>query len=258
VAVDAQAIARTSRLIVAMGPHKPLRRAQWHQGVRAMLPGLPGAFVWGVVAGLAMINAGLSALQASVMAVVVYSGTAQMVALPLIMSGAAHSIIFVAVFLGGVRFLIYSAAMAHNVRRLRGWQRFHSAYLTIDAAAAMYLQRRANRHKPFAHRMTYLAGMNVTVWALWMLGLGLGIVGAAWLPSSTKFAYLGVLAMMVMLLPMLKTRPALVCTLVAGVVSLMAAQWPYKLGILAGVVAGVIAGVASSQVGNNQNKAQPT
>jgi predicted branched-subunit amino acid permease len=225
---------------------KPARRAAWRAGIRAMNSANSGAVAWGVIAGLTMMNSGLSLTQSLVMAVVVYSGTAQMVAMPLIVAGASHLVVFIAVFLAGVRFIIYSAAMSNNLRRLKPWQAMASSYQTIDGAAAVFLQRRADRKDRFVHRVSFLNGMNMAVWSFWMGGLAIGIFGAAWLPASPKFGYLGILAMFAMVVPMLKGRPAWACAVAAGLVSLMASPLPYRLGLLVAILAGIAAGVWAS------------
>jgi predicted branched-subunit amino acid permease len=200
-----------------------------------------------------MINAGLSVPQALVFALVVYSGTAQMVALPLIMANASIGIIAIAGFLAGVRFLIYSAAMAGNLRRLPILRSWRAAYLTVDAAAGVFLQRRDDRADRFTHRTTFLEAMNWTMWCFWMTGLVVGIIGAGWLPSSPKFSYLGVLAMFIMVIPMLKSRPFWLCAGAAAIVALLTFHWPYKLGLLAAIAAGISVGMWGQRASGAQS-----
>ena len=53
------------------------------EGLKAVSPGLIALGIWGVVTGVAMVKAGLTEFQAIVMSLLVYAGSAQLTALPL-------------------------------------------------------------------------------------------------------------------------------------------------------------------------------
>ena len=65
------------------------RRDRFLQGARWSGPGILGTFVWGIIAGVAMVQSGMSVGQAIGMMLLVFSGTAQLAALPLMVSGAS-------------------------------------------------------------------------------------------------------------------------------------------------------------------------
>ena len=97
---------------------------------------------------------------------------------------------------------------------------------------------------PDGTRLAFYAGVTWIVWLPWLAGMVAGIVLAAALPSSGRLAYLGILAMLALVAPMLRGAPAWAAALAAGTVGLAGAGWPWKLGLIAAVFAGLVAGLA--------------
>ena len=58
-------------------PHDPEKTA-FHEALRTSAPAMPGIFAWGVVAGMAMMQSGLTLWQALGMTLVVFAGSAQL------------------------------------------------------------------------------------------------------------------------------------------------------------------------------------
>lgn len=71
------------------------------------IPALIATVVWGFVTGVAMVKSGLSGLEATLMTLFVYAGSAQLTALPLIESHAPLWLIFTAGFIVNIRFIIF-------------------------------------------------------------------------------------------------------------------------------------------------------
>ena len=109
-----------------------------------------------------------------------------------------------------------------------------------DPGTAVYLDRRG-RERPFVNRLAFYAGVTWLVWPVWLAGSVLGIGLAAVLPGAGRLGYLGILAMLALVAPMLRGAPAWSAALAAGAVALIGAGWPWKLGLLAAVVAGLLA-----------------
>ena len=57
-----------------------MRRARFIEAAGLSIPGVVGTFVWGIIAGIAMIQSGMSVGQALGMTLIVFSGTAQLAA----------------------------------------------------------------------------------------------------------------------------------------------------------------------------------
>ena len=86
-----------------------------------------GIAAWGLVTGVAMVKSGLSVPVAALMTVLVYAGSAQLAALPLIVAGAPLWVVLATAFCVNLRFVIYSAHWRKYFGHLPRWQR-----LTLD------------------------------------------------------------------------------------------------------------------------------
>ncbi|MFN5354138.1 MAG: AzlC family ABC transporter permease, partial [Burkholderiaceae bacterium] len=93
-------------------------RSAFFDAVRASTQTMPGLFAWGVVTGAAMMQSGLSLWQSLLMAFVVYAGSAQLAALPLIAAGAPIWVIACTAFMVNLRFVIFSAVIGPHFQHL--------------------------------------------------------------------------------------------------------------------------------------------
>src|SRR5690606_23046549 len=87
------------------------RLAGFRAGVKAVGPALVATSTWGLVTGVAMVKSGLTESAALTMTLLVYAGSAQLTALPLIATGAPLWLIFAAGFIVNLRFVIFGAAL---------------------------------------------------------------------------------------------------------------------------------------------------
>lgn len=222
------------------------RRRRFVEGVRTSLTATLGTAIWGFVAGVAMVNAGLSVAQALAMTLLVYSGTMQLVALPLIAAGAPVALIVASAALSALRFVVYSAALAPDFGRLPARLRFAVGYLTVDSALAVWFaQRRHGR----AQRTAFYLGANVPVWPVWTGSSMAGIAFAGLLPASDKAGFVAVLALGALVGPMLRARPEIAGFAAAAVVAVLGHGLPWRMGLLGAIVAGVVAAMLATPRG---------
>jgi predicted branched-subunit amino acid permease len=229
-------------------PTKRLRRVAFKEGVNTVLVTVPGNFAWGFVVGLGMINLGLSVFQSSAFNLLVYSGSAQMVAMPLMAVKASLTLVFFASFMASIRFVLYSAAMAPALHHLPLKLRLFVSAFSIDAAIGLFLARRSlstSGQQSFPHRISFLMGMNTLIWSAWTSGVFAGIFAAGLLPSSPKFSYLGIVALFGIAIGMIRTRAAIACAVASAVVAVLAGSWPYQLGLLTAIIVGIATGFAA-------------
>ena len=76
-------------------------------------------------------------------------------------------------------------------------------------------------------------------WACWQICSFVGIFLGGLLPADSGLAFLASLALLTLLLPMLKGRPAWGCVATAAVVSVVLKPLPLNLGLLISVLVGV-------------------
>jgi len=216
----------------------PLRRREFARGVTDILPAMPGAVAWGVVTGVAMVKSGLALSWALAMSITAYAGSAQLAVLPLLKDASPLWLIGVTALITNLRFVIYSAA-------IRGWftdytrlRRVWLGYLSGDFVIVTFLNRVACEGT-FVHRDAYFFGMCITNWVLWNVASIVGIVGAAYIPTQWGLEFAGVLALLALVVPLCRERPALAGATSAAVVAVLGHAWPLRLGMIAAIMIGI-------------------
>ncbi len=100
-----------------------------------------GIAAWGLVTGVAMVKSGLSVPVAALMTVLVYAGSAQLAALPLIVAGAPLWVVLATAFCVNLRFVIYSAHWRKYFGHLPRWQRLTLTYFAADLNYVLFVRR---------------------------------------------------------------------------------------------------------------------
>lgn len=215
--------------------HEP----SWRAGLKDGTPPLFGIVAWGLVVGVAMVKSGLTVIQALGMTLLVFAGSAQLAALPLIAAAAPVWVIFLTAVVVNLRFVIFAALMAPHFSRLPLGRRFLLGFYTGDLTTALYLQRYPNE-KPETGKLSYLRGLLYPNWIAWQVGSIAGIFLGSAVPADWGLGFAGTLAIVCITVPMVATRPALAGALVAAVTAVLAHALPYKLGLLAAVIVGMV------------------
>src|SRR5450432_2194231 len=105
--------------------------SDFRAGFTEMLPACLGLIPFGMVCGVGAAAAGASWLAALGMSAIIFSGAAQVLAGQLVAAGAPLLVIVLTCFVLGLRFLMYSAAMAPYLRGLPSrWQQALAFLLT--------------------------------------------------------------------------------------------------------------------------------
>jgi predicted branched-subunit amino acid permease len=87
--------------------------------------------------------------------------------------------------------------------------------------------------------------MAVCSWLSWQVSSIAGILLASLIPDNWGLALAGTLALLPIMVSAIATRSTLVAVGVAGVVSLLAFDLPYRLALPLAVIAAIIAGSAA-------------
>lgn len=220
--------------------HHPL---SWRAGLTVGAPALFGIAAWGLVVGIAMVKTGLSVPQSLAMTLLVFAGSAQLAALPLIAAQAPIWIIFVSALVVNLRFIIFSALLAPHFKHLPWHKRFFLGYVTGDLSVALFLQRYPS-YAPELGKLSYLKGLLYSNWWAWQGGSIAGIFLGSAVPSAWGLGFAATLAIICITVPMVQNRAALCGVLVAAFVAVAGNGLPYKLGLLAAVIAGMASAMA--------------
>jgi 4-azaleucine resistance transporter AzlC len=223
-----------------VNPHAAARRAAFRSGQRAIIPSLFGAAAWGLVSGVAMVKGGLPVPWALLMSLLVYAGSAQLAALPLIVAGAPLWVIVATGLITNLRFVIYSAAIRPYFAHLPSRQRAALGFFMTDFTFTLFMRHAQEGRLP-EHRDAWFAGVCTNNWITWQVFAATGIVAASYVPSQWGLEFTGTLALVALVGPSLVTRPALFGAMVAAAVALLAHGLPFKLGLFCGALAGIAA-----------------
>ncbi|MFN7641320.1 MAG: AzlC family ABC transporter permease, partial [bacterium] len=97
----------------------------------------PGLAAWGMMTGVAMVKSGMSVVEAVAMTLLVYAGSSQLAAIPLIAAGAPVLVIWATAFCVNLRFVVFSAHLRPYLMHLpRRWRLF-AGYVTADLSYVM-------------------------------------------------------------------------------------------------------------------------
>ena len=218
------------------------RHPEFRRGASDLLAVAPGFAAWGLMTGVAMINSGMSGFEAVMMTMLVYAGSAQLAAIPLLVAGAPMWVILAAAFCVNLRFVVFSAHLRAYMMYLPRLERLVTGFLTTDLTYVMFVQRfPVPGEEPNSHlaEQAYLAGNNFVGWSNWCISSLIGIALANVVPISWGLGFAGILALLVITCSMAISRLRMVAAVVAGVVAVLAYGLPLKLNILIAIAAAV-------------------
>ena len=216
------------------------------EGFLAFLPLSIGLIPWALVTGVSMVSIGLTPLQAMGMNTLVFAGAAQLGTLPLLAAGAPVWLLVAAALAINLRFVIFSAAIANGFRGLAPRHRWLCGHLLTDGVFAVTLDKMM--HVDSAEwRFGYFLAPSLWSWLLWQTFALLGIFTAGSIPKTWSLEFMATIALMVLLIPMAKTRPMLVAALTGGATAVALNGLPLRLGLFVGILAGILAGFAAER-----------
>jgi len=217
------------------------RRAAFRLGQRAILHSLPGSAAWGVVSGVAMVKGGLAVPWAIMMSLLVYAGSAQLAALPLIVAGAPLWVIVATGLITNLRFVIYSAALRPFFVNESTGKRAALGFFMTDFTFTVFMRAAQDGSLPARDQDAWFAGVCTNNWLTWQVCAISGIVAASYVPTQWGLEFTGTLALVALVGPSLNARPALIGGVIAGVIALLAHGLPFKLGLFCAALAGITA-----------------
>jgi predicted branched-subunit amino acid permease len=223
-----------------------LKHEHVRRGATDMMPMGPGIAAWGLVTGIAMVKSGLSAPLALWMSLVVYSGSAQLATLPLLVSGAPIGVVWATALCVNLRFVIYSASWRGYFGHLPRLRRLALTYFAADLNMIVF-QRAYPKAVAQSGQVPYFLGGALGLWFVWQASSVAGIALAHLIPTHWGLGFAGTLAMLGLVYGLLADRGSWIAAVVAGVAAVSAFGLPLKLNILIAIAAAVAAGVLSEQ-----------
>ena len=114
---------------------------EFRVGMRDMLAIAPGTAAWGLMTGVAMVKSGLSTVESLLMATLVFAGSAQLAAIPLIAASAPIWVILATALCVNLRFVVFSAHLRPYMMHLPLAKRLASGYFTADLSYVLFTRR---------------------------------------------------------------------------------------------------------------------
>jgi predicted branched-subunit amino acid permease len=213
-------------------------------GFTDMLPPAAALTPFGVVCGIGAGAAGADWFTALAMSAIMFSGAAQVLSAQLLAADAPFAVIVLTCFVAGLRFLMYSAAMAPYLRDLPpAWQRA-LAFLLTDQAFAFAIRRFSAEHDPRGGGLYFLGG-GIALWGAWQAQNMLGYFAGHVVPASWSLDFAVPLCFIALIGPALRGHPTLIAALVGGVAVMLLDGLPMRLNLIVAGMLGIVAGTVA-------------
>ena len=193
--------------------------------------------MWGITFGLMGREAGLSALEAMLMSVLVYSGTAQAATVGGIAAGAGILAGMATVLMLNARYLLYGASLRPWLGQCGPVQAYGTLWFLGDANWAMSTKANAEGEQDAA----FIFGSGVSMYLPWIAGTLSGALAGNWIadPRTLGVDFLLVAFCAAMAMDLFKSRadvaPALAAAFVAALLDRLAPSgWTLVAAGLAG------------------------
>ena len=214
------------------------RRPAFREGARDGLPMAIGIAAWGLVAGVAMAKSGMGLALAIFMSVIVYAGSAQIAALPLVAAGAPIWVVWAATLCVSLRFIAFSFHYRPYFAHLPRGQRVALSFLMGDTNFALFIRRFPEPQPGYPHEEYFLGCAVVTFW-IWQIAIITGIVAGHGIPSSWGLGFAGTMALLALTCTQLRSPSTWVAAVVAACAAVAAYALPMKLNIVVAIAAAV-------------------
>jgi 4-azaleucine resistance transporter AzlC len=221
----------------------PTPRTEFLAGARAELPLMFGVIPFGLIYGAVAVRVGVPASIAQAMSSVIFGGSAQFLAAPLIAAATPALLLILTVFFVNLRHILYSGSIAPYLEKVSPLWKGILAYLLTDEAYAVAIAH-FQKEGDAAFRHWFLFGAGITLWTLWQTSTAIGIFIGAQVPPEWSLDFALPLTFIAIVIPMLKNRAYVVTAIVAAFGGVLAFGLPYKLGYVVASLLAIAIGFA--------------
>lgn len=228
------------------------RWPEYADGLRDQGGAAFGIAAWGLMTGVAMVQSGMGAFEALVMTLVVYAGSAQLTAAPLMASGAPLWVVLAAAVCVNLRFVVFSAHLRPYVMHMPLRERLLTGYVTGDLSYVFFVRRypHAGRSaQELERQQAYLAGNCAVNYVAWMVASVIGIALAKAIPLQWGLGFAGTLALLGVGSSLASSRLRLLSGGVAAAAAVSAWALPLKLNIVVAIASAVCLCLVAESVG---------
>ena len=219
-----------------------VHHAAFRSGVRDMILVAAGTMAWGLMTGVAMVRSGLQAGELLLMGVLVFAGSSQLAAIPLIEAHAPPWLILAACFCVNLRFVVFSAHLRPYAMHRGRAMRMAGGYLMGDLNYVLFTRRfdmPASKPAGIETQDAYWLGLGIAGWSCWVVPSLAGIALGNVVPTAWGLGFAGILALVGMTCSLVTTPLRAVSAVVAGAAAIVTIALPLKLNLIVAIVAAV-------------------
>lgn len=202
---------------------------------------MPGSVVFGMAFGALIQVVGLPGWMAPYASSTVTAGASQIAIVEALRQGAPAAIAIITALVINARMALYSAALAPVFSAFPLRWRLGLAYLVTDQSAAVSTME-ADRWPDPVRRRWFILGVSGPFVGVWILGTTAGVILGPVIPESWQIGFIVPLMFIAVMVPGLRTWPAVTAAGVSITVVLALKDLPYGLNVLAGALLGITLG----------------
>lgn len=216
-------------------------RAAFLTGIKDAVALATPAVPFGLVLGLAIVESPVvDNFPGWSSSVLVFAGSAQLVAVNLLTDEATAAIVVVTILMINARHIMYSAAIAGRFVGAPTWFRVLGSYLLIDQAFA--IAQLQSDDQPLRTRMWHHLGAGTTFFLAWVPSVALGLAIGDVVPDSWSLDFAVPLLFGSLMLLSIRDHPGVVAAVVGATTALVTRDFPPGTGLLLAIFLGVAAG----------------
>ncbi len=228
------------------------------KGFFDMLPLNLAVIPWGILCGSLAIQRDFSVLEALLMPLIVFAGSAQLVATELIGGNAPLATIIFTTFIISSRHFLYGLALRDKMKVLPDKWRYPLGFLLTDELFALSSHRKSFQGRL---RLFYALSSGGSFYLCWLLWNIIGIFAGSFLPDLTNLGLDFAIAVtfIALVIPTVNNLPVLVAVVVSGVLSVVFKLYQIELDLVFAAIIGMYAGYVTLNIKKrrelNQHKA---
>jgi 4-azaleucine resistance transporter AzlC len=210
-------------------------------GARDVAPILIGIVPFGLVAGAAVVAAGMGVKEAVGMSLLVNAGASQIVATTLFDDNAPLWLALGTALIINARMFIYSTSIAPVLSEASWRLRPLLGHMLVDQNYASTMT--SGRFRDDVDAIPYYVGAWIALASVWQLSTVAGAVAGPFVPASWGLDFAVPLVFLAMLAPALKNRLAVEVGIATGLLSaVLVPVLPMQTGLVAALLGGMLYG----------------
>jgi len=206
-----------------------------------MLPLSLAVLPWGILCGSLAIQRDFSVLEALLMPLVVFAGSAQLVAVELMANNASLATILFTTFVISSRHFLYGLALRDKLKVLPTKWRYSLGFLLTDELFALSGSSKAFVGKL---RLIYALVAGGSFYLFWLLWNVTGIVAGSYLPDLTQLGLDFAIAVtfIALVVPTVTNLPMVITVAVAALLSVLFKLLHFELDLVAAAIIAMYCG----------------